>query len=234
MNDADFTTVLAEAARTINQPRSVQETLEAIVHTARNSIPGFDHVGISLMHRDGTVETMAATGDLVWDLDDLQYTINEGPCVSSLHEEPVIVADHLRRSQRWPSYVPKALKRGLKSQMALRLYVDENGTIGGINLYSTEREDIEPHAPQVAHVFAAHAAVTLGKVQELDQLEHAIASRQQIGVAIGVLVERYKIDEQAAFNFLVRTSSHRNTKLRDVAAGVVADVLAGITKQTSG
>jgi GAF domain-containing protein len=226
-NTLDFTAALAEAARTINRPQSMNETLDAIARTARQNIPGFDDVGISLVHSNGVIETKAATGDLVWKLDALQYDLSEGPCVSSLHEEPVIVADHIAHSQRWPQYVPEAVKLGLKAQMALRLYVDDDGTIGGINLYSTTSEDIEPHAPQLAQVFAAQAAVALGHRQEVHHLNEALASRQAIGEAIGVLIERYKLDQQGAFNFLVRLSNHRNVKLRDVAASVVADAVAG-------
>jgi GAF domain-containing protein len=222
----DFTVTLAEAARTINQPRSMDETLAVIAETARNSIPGFDDVGISLMHSDGKVETKAATGDLVWELDALQYDLDQGPCVSSLREESVIVVEHLRHAQRWPQYVPQALKLGLKSQMALRLYVDEHGTMGGINLYSTSTEDVEPHAPHMAQVFAAQAAVALGHAQELDQLQQALESRQAIGQAVGIIIERYKLDEHAAFNFIARLSQHSNTKLRDIAARVVADAIA--------
>lgn len=223
---SDFTRVLADAARTINRPHTVAETLEAIAQTARVSVPGFDHVGISLVHRDGTIETMAATDDLVWALDSVQYELGEGPCVTSMREEPVVVVDHVRHSQRWPRYVPRAVKHGLKAQMAMRLYVDDNGTMGGLNFYSTEREEVSEQAPQVAEVFAAHAAVTLGRVRELDQLQEAVRSRQQIGQAVGVLMERYQLDEAAAFNFLVRVSNQNNLKLRDVAAGVVADAVS--------
>lgn len=228
----DFAGTLAQVARIINRPQSVEETLDAIAHTARQSIPGFDEVGISLMHADGQVETKAATGDLVWELDTLQYELQQGPCVSSLREEPVIVVDHLRRTRRWPEFVPQAVKRGLKSQMALRLYVDEAGTLGGINLYSTSSEEIEPHAPQLAELFAAQAAVALGHAQDVHHLNQALQSRQQIGQAVGVLIERYKLDEQGAFNFLVRLSSHSNTKLRDVAAQVVADAVANGRQDT--
>ena len=222
----DMTSALAEAARTINQPRSVEETLETIAFTARSSIPGFDDVGISLMHRDGVVETKAATDELVWTLDRLQYELNEGPCVSSLRQEPLIVVENIASTRRWPRFVPRALKFGLKAQMAVRLYVDEEGTIGGINLYSTSREDIAPYASELAEVFAAQASVALGHAQEVHHLHEALQTRQAIGQAIGILIERYRLDEQAAFNFLVRLSSRSNTKLRDVAARVVADATA--------
>jgi GAF domain-containing protein len=218
-----MTSVLAEAARTINQPRSVEETLEAIAFSARSSIPGFDDVGISLVHADGTVETKAATGELVWKLDALQYELNQGPCVSSLHEEPVLVVDHVAQAQRWPQFVPQAVKLGLKSQMALRLYVDDEGTIGGINLYSTSSDTISEDAPPAAQVFAAQAAVALGRAQEVDQLNEALRTRQQIGTAMGILMERYQLEEQAAFGFLARLSSTSNIKLREIAARVVED-----------
>jgi GAF domain-containing protein len=222
----DLSTALAQAARAINQPRSVEETLQVIATTARSSVPGFDHVGISLMHADGTIETKAATGDLVWRLDSLQYGMNEGPCVSSLRDEPVLVVDHLSHDQRWPQYVPQAVKLGLRSQMALRLYVDDHGTMGGINLYSTTNDTIPEDAPPAAQIFAAQAAVALGRAEEVDQLNDALRSRQQIGTALGIIIERYQLDEQAAFSFLARLSSHSNTKLRDVAARVVADAIA--------
>jgi GAF domain-containing protein len=215
--------VLADAARTINQPQSVQETLDAIAFAARRSIPGFDDVGISVMHADGTIETKAATGDLVWTLDALQYGLNEGPCVSSLREEPVLVVDHLSQEDRWPRFVPQAVEIGLKSQMALRLYVDDEGTMGGINLYSTSSETIAEDAPPAAQVFAAQAAVALGRAQEVSELQEALRSRQQIGTALGIIIERYQLDEQAAFSFLVRLSNSTNTKLREVATRVIED-----------
>jgi hypothetical protein len=221
--DFDLTAALAEAARAINRPQSVEETLQAIADTARVSVPGFDHVGISLVHSDGTVETKAATDELVWRLDALQYELDEGPCVSSLREEPTLVVDRIAHAQRWTRYVPRAVQLGLRSQMALRLYVDDEGTMGGINLYSTSSDTVDEHAPAAAEVFAAQAAVALGHAQEIHHLNEALRTRQQIGTALGVLIERYHLDEQAAFSFLVRLSNHGNVKLRDVAARVIED-----------
>ena len=223
---SDFAASLAEAARTINRSQSLGETLDAIARAAQASVPGFDAVGISLVHADGAVETKAATGDLVWKLDALQYGVGEGPCVSSLHEEPVIVVENLRAEQRWPAFVPQAIELGLKAQMALRLYVDDDGTIGGINLYSTLSESIDEDAPAAAEVFAAQAAVALGHVQQVEHLNQALQTRQQIGTAIGIVMERYKLDPPGAFSFLSRLSSHANVKLREVAARIVEDATA--------
>jgi hypothetical protein len=219
--DRDLSAALAAAARTVGRSASVEDTLEAIVQTARSSLPGFDHVGVSTIERDGTVVTRAQTGDLVRQLDDLQYELREGPCVDSLQDALVVEAPDIRHDQRWPRYVPEAVALGLKSQLALKLYLDEDGTLGGLNIYSTTTTGIDPEAVAAADLFATHAAVALGKVRELSQLHEAMRSRELIGKAIGLMMAKYDLDEQSGFNFLVRISSHSNEKLRDVAAAMV-------------
>jgi len=100
----------------------------AIVEVAQDALPGFDQIGISLMDRKGNVETKAATGDLVWTLDKLQYELGEGPCVETLHDRTIVEAPDVRHDQRWPRYVPRAVAEGLKAQLALKLYLDDEST----------------------------------------------------------------------------------------------------------
>lgn len=218
---SDIGKAIAAAARTIHQPRSLDETLQTIAEVARESIPGIDHVGISEVHKDGQVETRAAAGDLVQTLDDLQYSLSEGPCVDSLHESNVVLAPNIRNDRRWPRYVPQAVELGLKSQLAVKLYLDSAGTIGRLNLYSTLSEELHPEAETLADVFAAHAAIALDHAHERETLNEALQTRKVIGQAIGLLMERYQMNEDRAFAFLVRASSHANTKLRDIAQELV-------------
>jgi GAF domain-containing protein len=217
---SDLAVALAEAARTISQPESLEETLDSIVNATRASVPGFDHVGISISHRNGKVETKAATGQLVWELDALQYELGEGPCVDTLRGETVVAAPRLREDRRWPRFAPGAVEAGVKSQLAVRLFTNEE-TLGGLNLYSTISESIEPHAEHAAELFATHAALALGHAREVTQLAEAIASRQTIGVAVGLVMSRFRLDRDRAFHYLVRASSTSNIKLRDIAQEVV-------------
>jgi GAF domain-containing protein len=216
----DLATALAEAARLINAPRSLEETLDAIVHAARNSVPGFDHVGISQAHGDGRIETLAATGQLVWELDAAQYELEEGPCVQAMREEPVVVAPDIKNDQRWPRYAPRAVAAGLLAQLAIQLYYDGE-TLGGLNLYSTASREIDADAPVAAELFAVHAALALGRARNESRLNEALSSRQVIGEAVGLMMERYKINDQRAFQFLARASSTSNLKVRDVAQELV-------------
>jgi transcriptional regulator with GAF, ATPase, and Fis domain len=211
---------LAEAARTIHATVSTEEALDAVARAARASVPGFDHVGVSISHRDGRIETLAGTDQLVWELDSIQYDLDEGPCVKAIRESAVVAAEDLRHDQRWPRYVPRAVEKGVTAQMGLRLYTHE-GTLGGLNLYSTTSRKIDPEAQLAAEVFATHAALALGHARKESQLNDALASRKIIGQAIGILTERYRIDEERAFQFLVRASSTSNMKLREIADELV-------------
>jgi GAF domain-containing protein len=217
----DVGQAIADAARSINHRRTLDETLQAIVEVARASVPGFDEVGISTLHKDGKVQTRAATGDLVHQLDDLQYGLGEGPCVDTLRQVHVVVAPRIHHDQRWPRYVPAAVELGLRSQLAVRLYLDDQGTLGGLNLYSTTSDDVDPEAEGTAELFAAHAAIALGNARERENLNQALHSRKVIGQAVGILMERYEMNEDRAFAFLVRASSHANIKLREVAQELV-------------
>jgi GAF domain-containing protein len=216
----DVAAALTEAAKAINSPRSLDETLDAIVHAAQQTVPGFEHVGISVVHSDGEIETRAGTGQLVWELDDVQYKLHEGPCFDSIRSEPVLMMQDARTEERWPRYIPAALAKGLRSQMGLRLYTEE-GTLGGLNFYSTESAGIDRDAVQLGELFAAHAAIALGRARYEHQLNESVASRQMIGTAIGIVMERYQISDDRAFQFLVRASTTSNIKLRVIAQELV-------------
>lgn len=212
---------VATAARAAGRQHDLDHTLQLIAESARQSVPGFDHVGISLIDAHGRIETRAATDSLVWELDRLQYARSEGPCVSAMREQPVVVVPDAPHDQRWPNYMPSAVKLGLRAQLAVRLFLEDSGSMGGLNLYSTTREDIHPDAENIADLFAAHAAVALDKSREVEHLNQALRSRKVIGQAIGIAMERYGLDEDAAFSYLLRASSHSNVKLRTIAEQLV-------------
>ncbi|SFM57136.1 GAF domain-containing protein [Pimelobacter simplex] len=210
---------LTEAAQAINSHRSLDDTLDAIVRAAQQTVPGFEHVGISITHSNGTIETRAGTGQLVWEVDELQYKLAEGPCYDAIRHGGVTVMDDVDKEDRWPRYVDEVRRLGLHAQMGLQLYTDD-GTLGGLNFYSW-KPGVDPDAVQLAELFAAHAAIALGRARHEHQLNESVASRQAIGTAVGIIMERYRIPEDRAFQFLVRASSTSNIKLRAIAQEIV-------------
>jgi GAF domain-containing protein len=217
----DIGDALIRAARQINEPHTLQDTLDMIVKTAGRSLPGMDHVGITLAYRDGTMETKAGTDQLVWELDQLQYEVGEGPCLHAILDEPVTKVEYAFREPRWPRYIPRAVEMGLQSQLGMRLFT-ETETIGGLNMYSTSVDVVDPDVMHMAELFAAQASIALGRTRREEDLNAALQTRKVIGQAIGILMERYGLDEDRAFAYLARVSSHTNIKLREIAAEVVA------------
>ncbi|MGN6575464.1 MAG: ANTAR domain-containing protein [Nocardioides sp.] len=218
----DIAAALAEAALAINSPRTLEDTLDAIARAAQHDVPGFDEAGISIVHRNGSVETKAGTGRLVWHLDNVQSQLGEGPSVDGLREETVVVVDRMAANERWPHYVAEAVSVGVRAQLVVQLYVEED-TVGGLTLYSTSADTISREAHRFAELFAVHAALALGRARRESQLSEALTTRKVIGQAIGLVMARYRIDEERAFQFLVRASSTSNTKLRDIAREVVRE-----------
>jgi len=224
--DFDLGSAVATAVCAIRHPENIDDTLGAIAAATQDSLPGFDQVGISTVDSHGNVHTRAGTGEFVWELDRIQYELGQGPCVDSLHKSPVIAVPHIQYDRRWPQYVPQAVGRGLKAQLGVRLYLDHEGTLGCLNIYSTTTEEIHIDAENIAGLFATHAALALGYAREVDGLHEAMSRRKTIGIAIGMLMSEHAISEDTAFALLVKLSSHANVKVRDVAARMVAEANA--------
>ena len=110
MDDQQLSAALAHAARTLHQARTPEDTLQIIAETALLSIPSVEHVGVSVLDRRKRPQTMAATSDLVHELDKLQYSLDEGPCVDTLREATIVAAPAIKDDQRWPRYVPAAIR----------------------------------------------------------------------------------------------------------------------------
>ena len=211
---------IAASTRTLYERRTVDETLQAIAEVTRDFLPGFDQVGVSTLHSTGRVVTRAFLGDMVLRLDEIQYGLWEGPCVDALNGSDAVPAPDLGDERRWARYVPQAVALGVRSQLALRLHHVGN-TIGSINLYSTLSDDVGQEAQALARMWAIHAAVALRHAQQRASLVNPGGSRTVIEEAVGILMERYEMNADRAFAFLVRASSHTDTELRAVAQELV-------------
>lgn len=213
---------MTRAAREIGARRDTASNLNTIVDVARRSTPGVDHVGISLMHRTGRLEAVASTGRLVRSFDDFQCTLGEGPGVDAIRSDRAVVVEHAGREQRWPRYIPAAVRGGLRAQLGVRLFVDADETLGSLNVYSTTRDTLPPGTRELAQFFAAQIAVVVKHVVLEETLTNAFQSQTLIGEAVGIVMGRYTLDSEQAFAYLARVSLHSNLPLKDVAREVVA------------
>ena len=211
---------MAELARAAASPRSVNEVLSDVTATAKELIPGVDTAGILLVGKNGKYESLAGTSILPHKLDDFQMKYDEGPCVQAAIDDLIVRTDDFRTDERWPRYSPAAVELGVLSGLSVKLYTADR-TAGALNLFAFEPNAFDAEDETIATVLAAHAAAAILASRQGEQLQSALTTRDRIGQAKGIIMERYGIDDVQAFEMLKRLSQDSNTRLADIAQQVI-------------
>lgn len=208
---------LSVMARSLQADPTVEETLQGIVRAALVNIPSARHAGITMVDRSGRVSTPAATDDFVELIDQLQYQVRQGPCLTSIREQATVRADDLSSETRWPAFAARAVELGVRSMLSFQLFVDDHD-LGALNLYSTQAQRFDEMDEQIGLLLAGHAAIAMVGAQNRHNFAVALDTRDLIGQAKGILMERHKITAKQAFELLVRASQMSNRKLHEIAA----------------
>lgn len=216
----DLAQRMAELARASAAPRSVQEVLSDVTATALELIPGTDTAGILLIGKGGKFDSVAGTDDLPHHLDELQMTFNEGPCVEAALDEVIVRTEDFRSEERWPKYSPAVVEIGVMSGLSIKLYTAER-TAGALNLFAFKPHAFDATDETTGVVLAAHAAAAILASRQGEQLESALSTRDRIGQAKGIIMERFGVDDVQAFDMLRRLSQDGNTRLVEVAQRVI-------------
>jgi GAF domain-containing protein len=206
--------------------QTVQSMLEVVVSLAKQLVPNSDGVGITL-REDHRWTTAAHSDHFVIDVDTKQYKRDSGPCVSAAKDDRMYRIDNLHIDERWPGFADDAEQLGVKSVLSTPLSSGQRPT-GALNMYSFATEAFADGAELTATVLARHAAIAIANRRALgdgehlaSQLREAILSREVIGEAKGILMERDGLDSDEAFDALRALSQGQNRKLRTIAEEIV-------------
>ena len=211
---------IAHAAQELSGEPTPTELLNRAAHLVQASLPAAHAVGIAYRRPGHRFEIMAATGPLARLADEIQYRLNEGPCVDAALMQHAVVTGDVSTDPRWPRLAQMIRETPVRSVLACYLTTPQ-GRAGALNLYSTTANAFDAGTQVVAEALAVHAGLALGATEQENTLRQAMGTREQIGQAVGILVERYKVTPSQAFALLVRASQHRNVKLRDVAMHLI-------------
>ncbi len=211
---------MAELARSVSGPRSVNDVLSDVTAAVMELIPGTDTAGVLMIGKGGKFDSLAGITELPHQLDDLQMTFDEGPCVQAALDDVIVRTDDFRSETRWPRYAPAVVELGVLSGLSLKLYT-ANRTAGALNLFAFKPNAFNGEDETIGTVLAAHAAAAILASREGEELHSALTTRDRIGQAKGVIMERYDVDDVRAFEMLRRLSQDSNTRLVDIAQRVV-------------
>ena len=207
---------LSDLAREMQHEQDTEAILTVIVHAALELIPHAAEASISLVTGRRTIESRAASGELPRTVDALQSEKGQGPCLDAAYDARVVRVPDMGKEERWPDFAQAAYDAGARSMLSIQLFV-EGDKLGALNLIAGDVNVFDEESEQIALLVAAHAAIAFSDAQEIAQLTQALDTRDLIGQAKGILMERFKITSQQAFLVLTKASSDSNIKLRDVA-----------------
>jgi GAF domain-containing protein len=209
--------------------QTVETALAQITSLAVDTIPKTSGAGISLLDQSGRRITSAATEPLVAQLDDLQYELNQGPCLTAWNDQLVIRADELADETRWAAWSSRAAELGMHSVLSAPLTTADRA-IGAMKVYSTEigaydekDEELLRRLADQAAIFVAHVQTADAAERVSDRLKDTLHSREVIATARGMVMSQRQLDREAAYRYLIYRSEQESRPLRELAEHMVAN-----------
>ena len=218
----------ADLAAQLYDADNLDGVLLRIAEATVSTVAGCEMASVSLAERSG-YRTAASTDLAATAVDQAQYQAHEGPCLDAF-DAPMVYAQSFP-DERWPALASRPTESGVQSVLSYRLNparssaVDSRG--GSLNSYAVDPDAFSDTAQEIGLILAAHASVAARAVDERSTLQNlgrdlqqALLSRDVIGQAKGILMERLKVTPEDAFDLLRRSSQQLNVKLREVARGL--------------
>jgi hypothetical protein len=221
LSSHDSLAVFAALAAELQQEPDEAITSLAIVTRMRELVPEADKVSLTIRTSRNRHKTLASSDPVAEQADGLQYALGEGPCLEITDTGGWLRSGSVESDGRWPVWGPQAAEMGVASLLSVAV-TDRDEPLGALNLYSGEPDGFaDRDVVDLALVYAVHATIALSSARRASTLQTAVSSRHVIGMAQGIAMERYGIDQHQSFELLRRLSSTTNVKLREVAAQIV-------------
>ena len=202
--DVDSDTVIAELAE----------------HAAVE-IPGAQYAGVTVTRNAKHIDTPAATHKWPILLDEIQQRHREGPCLTAAWEEKTVHAKNLETDERFPLYARDALaETPIRTVYAFQMWI-AGETMGALNVYAETPNAFGPETRESGLVFATLSSVAWNAARRDEHFKKALKSRDVIGQAKGLLMERYEVNAIRAFDLLRKLSQDSNTPLIQIATDLV-------------
>ncbi|GAA3100262.1 GAF and ANTAR domain-containing protein [Kribbella aluminosa] len=211
--------VFSRLALEMHQADGVDETVQAVVEFAIQAL-NCEYAGVALRTAGGRPEVPAVTDPTVAGIYQFQMAGADGPLVLCMEERATVAIPDLVQEARWPDWAKKVLDLGVRSVLDVPLWTGA-GTVGVLGLYSKQPDAFGPDEEAVAYILARHAAVAVAAARREEHLKVAVDARKLVGQAMGILMERYNLNSEQAFQVLRRYSQDTNTKLREVAQQLI-------------
>jgi GAF domain-containing protein len=233
----DLAASLGDLSGLLSPPGALETTLVRIAELAVRAIPGAEGAGLALLESDRP-QTVVATDDFVRTVDDVQYSLGEGPCLSAVADRQAVWSANLRTEPRWKLFGSRAGQLGVHSALSLPLLLTDR-VLGALNVYAHPADVFDEHALRIGGAFGGPAAVSVFNAQVLAQaerlvgrLETALTSRTDIDQAVGLLIGRTGATAEDALGRLQTLSRSEGVTVGDIARNLLGEAGRDRTRLT--
>jgi len=206
---------------------SLPDALRRIVDTT-HELFGVDGAGLMLIDPDQLLRNVAVSDERVNALEELQIEHEEGPCIDAYDDKDVVHAADLVEEQRWPSFSPAAVDRGLRAVLASPIPYNQQA-IGVVSVFSAARRPWSPEGELAIIAFTDLAALLIANTMQgeeqgelAQQLQQALDARVVIEQAKGALVAKEGLTPADAFERLRGQARRERRRVADVAGELIA------------
>jgi GAF domain-containing protein len=228
--DEDLRESLAGLSQLATNRLPLEQLLTRVATYAVQAIPGANGAGLTLLEKDRS-DTIVATADFVREIDDVQYGIGEGPCISAARDGRTVMSGSLGADSRWPRFGGTVARLGVHRVVSLPL-VTPDGVVGAMNVYARAKNAFDDRAAELGEIFAIPAAIAVQNAQVLAQtqrvaaqLKSALETRAVVDRAVGIMMSRSGGTEHEALERLRAMSQHEHQKLALVARQIVDEAV---------
>jgi GAF domain-containing protein len=221
---------LAGLSRLATNRLGLEDLLTRVATLAVKAIPGADGAGLTLLE-DDRANTLVATADFVSDIDEIQYGLGQGPCITAAREAKTVMSGSLGSDPRWRRFGGRVARLGVHSVLSLPL-VTPDGVVGAMNVYARDKQAFDDRAAELGEIFAVPAAIAVQNAQVLAQtqrlaaqLQAALETRGVIDRAVGILMSRNGGTEAEALARLRALSQNEHRKLAVVARQIIDEAV---------
>jgi GAF domain-containing protein len=234
MSDPTLHSTLGSLSRALlTEDANLQAGLRRIALAGCTLLTKCAGASVTLVEK-GLPTTVAATNDTALTLDESQYEVDDGPCLTAARQNQTVRIDDAATDRRWPNFVAAAGDVGVWSSLSLPLQIADESYCGGLNLYGLAPMAFSHDDEVLAQAFADQASVIVANTRAYwaafemtKNLTIAMESREVIDQAKGILMGQHRVDADAAFAMLRDRSQAENRKLRDIAAEIVDHAIRG-------
>jgi GAF domain-containing protein len=209
---------------------SLEDSLTRVAQYAVKAIPGAEGAGLTLIEQNRS-DTIVATADFVSEIDDIQYGLGQGPCITAAADAKTVMSGSLGGDKRWPKFGSKVARLGVHSVVSLPL-ITEEGVVGAMNVYAHGKNAFSENSGRIGELFAIPAAIAVQNAQVLaqtqrlaSQLQAALSARGVVDRALGIMMSRTGGTEAEAMDRMRALSQQRHEKLVQVAATIVDEAV---------